>query len=131
MAEEWRVSLIFDRGAGVGARSRHKHARDLLRSRLGHDVRVSADENQVFLYGTTPWAAEEVDQVARGVLAEQNLSAQIQIEYWDPSTDGWRDPNAATQEAAPQDGPAPGKRRADRSGLFWNVVNAVAEFLPF
>jgi hypothetical protein len=126
MAEEWRVSLIFDRGAGVRVGSRRKHVRDLPGSRLGHELRVSADENRVFVYGAAPWAAEEANQVARDVLAEQNLSAQVQVDYWDPAIGDWRNP-----DATPQDSPASGKRRADRTGLLRSVIDAVAEFLPF
>jgi hypothetical protein len=131
VAEEWRVSLIFDRGARMGAGSHRKRVRDLLRSRLSHDIKLSAKENRVFLYATASWAAEEAYQMARIVLAEQNLSAQVRIDYWDPAIGDWRDPDSTSQEAAPQESPAPGEQRADQTWLFWSVIDAVAPTLPF
>lgn len=121
MAEEWRVTLVFDRRAGL----RYKHVCDLLRSRLGGDIKVSADKNQIFLYTTAAGVAEEADQVARYVLAEQNLSASVRREYWDAEAGDWRDPDASPQEAA-----SPGKRRAVRTGQLDGILDVIAEIIP-
>lgn len=133
MAEEWRVCLIFNDHSGARKKSSYRTVRDLLRSRLGGAISVSAaDKMQIFLYAGTAGEAESAERVARDVLAEQSLLADSRLERWDPSGPAWRDVRAGGRTAPLPALPAaqaekPGKRRlaaaADALG------NAVEGFL--
>jgi hypothetical protein len=96
MAEEWRVSLIFNDRSDPGKRSA---VRDMLRRRLGDDISVSGDKTHLFLYAGAENTAQEAEYAARDVLAQQGLSADFRFECWDPVGTAWRDPRAS-------DGPA-------------------------
>jgi hypothetical protein len=99
MAEDWRVSLIFNDRSAAGEKSYSPTAvRDLLRSRLGDDIAVSADKMHIFLYAGTADAAEEAEHVAREVLAQQNLSADFRLERWDPSGQAWQGARAGAPD---------------------------------
>ena len=101
MAEEWRVSLIFDgRGAGKGSYFSRRAVCGLLRSRVGDDIVISAVEMHIFVCAGTAEAAAEAEQVAREVLAEQNLSADVRFERWNPSGQAWRDARAGAPDRA-------------------------------
>ena len=100
MAEEWRVSLILDGRGGTS------HCRDLLRSRFGDDIVVSAENACIFLYAGSEKAAGEAEYVARDVLAQQDLNAEFRVERWDPSGGEWRDPD---EPAEHEDHPEPGR----------------------
>ena len=47
MAEEWQASLTLD---GRGGTVKESHGRDLLRSRSGDDIAISAEKAQIFVY---------------------------------------------------------------------------------
>ena len=102
MAEEWRVSLVIGGGGSTIKRSLY---RDLLRTRLGDDVLVSAGKMHLFLYTGSAKAADEAGQVARAVLEEQGQLADVRLERWDPSGGEWRDPDEpAEHEDSPESG---------------------------
>jgi hypothetical protein len=82
MADEWRVTLIFDDRSATGKRTA---VRGLLRRRLGDDIAVSGDKARIFLYAGTAKAAEEAEYAARDVLAQESLSAETRFECWDPA----------------------------------------------
>ena len=106
MAEEWRVSLVIDDHGGTVKRS---YYRDLLRNRLGDDVRVSVGMH-IFLYTGSANAADEAGQVARAVLEEQGQLAEVRLERWDPSGGEWRDPEEpAEPDAGPDEKPGAGR----------------------
>ena len=112
MAEEWRVSLILD---GRGGRSQ---CRDLLRSRFGDDIAVSAEKACIFLYTESEKAAGEAEYVAREVLAQQGLTAEFRIEQWDPSGGEWRGlEDLAEYEDEHDDEPEPGRLRSTATAL--------------
>src|SRR5919204_6568003 len=96
MAEEWRVTLIFDDRSAAGKRAA---VRDLLRRRLGDDVTVSG-ETRIFLYAGAAKDAEEAEYAARDVLAQESLSADIRFECWDPAGQAWRDARAGASDPA-------------------------------
>ena len=84
MDEEWRVSLIACGQLASGKRAFAHSVCDLLRSRAGEDVSVSAGKTGVFLYAATADAAAAAEGMAREVLAEQGLVAEIRLDRWDP-----------------------------------------------
>jgi hypothetical protein len=72
---------------------------DLLRSRAGEDVSVTAGKTGVFLYAATAHAAATAEGTAREVLAQHGLVADTRLDRWDPSRRAWLPPSdAATAE---------------------------------
>src|SRR5215472_5813455 len=117
MAEEWRVSLILDGGGGTS------HCRDLLRSRFGDDIVVSAEKAHIFLYAGSEKAAREAEYVAREVLAQQDLNGEFRFERWDPSGGEWRDPEEPVEH---DDKPAPSRLRSTATALLKGVAQAAS-----
>jgi hypothetical protein len=79
---------------------------DGLRSQLGEHAPVSVGKAHIFVYAAAPGAAEQADQVARVVLAQQDLGADVVLEHWDALEKAWLDApaeplnDAAAQRAA-------------------------------
>jgi hypothetical protein len=115
MAEEWRVSLILDGRGGTS------HCRDLLRSRFGDDIVVSAEKARIFLYAGSEKAAGEAAYVARDVLAQQDLNAELHLERWDPSDGEWRDPEEPVEH---DDTPEPGRQESTVIALLKGAAQA-------
>ena len=118
MDEEWRVSLIACGQLASGKPVFADSVRDLLRSRAGEDVSVTARKKRVFLYAATADAAATAEGMAREVLAQQGLVADIRLDRWDPSRQAWLPPSDA---AAPELLPSgqehdPGHRRLRAAG---------------
>ena len=114
MAEEWRLTIDFTGHPGTGRRfSGDRQAREVLRGRFGDDVAISAEKRRIFLYTGRAGVASEAELVARQVLAQQGLSADIRLERWDPSGRAWRDARSSEpeQDAAPSaaDAGSPGQ----------------------
>ena len=100
---------------------------DLLRSRAGEDVSVTAGKTGVFLYAATADAAATADGMAREVLAQQGLVADIRLERWDPSRQAWLPPSdAAAAELPSGQERDPGHRRLREVGA---VVTAIFDGL--
>jgi hypothetical protein len=129
MADEWRVTLIFDDRSATGKRTA---VRGLLRRRLGDDIAVSGDKARIFLYAGTAKAAEEAEYAARDVLAQESLSAETRFECWDPAGQAWRDARSGPSDLAvglPAEDD--GKRERQREGnLIDNVILPYLEHLP-
>jgi hypothetical protein len=119
MGEEWRVTLIFNDSPGTGKRT---EVRDLLRHRLGDDIAVSGDKEHVFLYAGTADASGDAAHAAQDVLAQQGLSAKLQIELWDPAREEWRDPRVEP----PKDEDEQGRRRSKG-----NFIDNVLPYVPY
>jgi hypothetical protein len=121
MADEWRVTLIFDDRSATGKRTA---VRGLLRRRLGDDIAVSGGEARIFLYAGTAKAAEEAESAARDVLAPESLSAETRFECWDPDGEAWRDARSGPSDlAAGLPAEDDGKRERQREGnLIDNVI---------
>jgi hypothetical protein len=99
--EEWRVSLVL-RGQSARRKPFSAHAvRSQLRSRVGGEVSVTGGEAGIFLYTATEDAAAAAEGVAREVLARQRLTADIQVEQWDPSCRAWLSPGVAAAAELP------------------------------
>lgn len=129
MSEEWRLSINFAGHPGTGKRFyAGMEAREVLRSRFGDDIVISAEKTHIFLY-TGHWeAAEEAQLAARQVLAQQGLSAAIRLDRWDPTDQVWRD---ARSDQPEQDDAGPltadaGKPVPDRSATAEALANIIA-----
>jgi hypothetical protein len=96
--EEWRVSLIASGQLASGKPVFADSVCDLLRSRAGEGVSVTAGKAGLFLYAETPDAAATAEAMAREVLAQQGLAADIRLDRWDPSSEAWLPGDAAATE---------------------------------
>jgi len=100
--EEWRVSLIACGQLASGKKPVFSDSVcDLLRSHAGEDVSVNAGKRGVFLYAATADSAATVEVMAREVLAQQGLVADIQLDRWDPSRRAWLPPGDAAVSELP------------------------------
>ncbi len=100
---------------------------DLLRSRAGEGVSVTARKRGVFLYAATADAAATAEGMAREVLAQQGLAAEIRLDRWDPSRRAWLPPgDAAATELPSAQEHDPGRRRRRAAGA---VVMGIIEGL--
>ena len=100
---------------------------DLLRSRAGEDVSVTEGKTGVFLYAATADAAATAEGMAREVLAQQGLVADIRLDRWDPSRQAWLPPgDAAAAELPSAQEPDPGRGRLRAAGA---VVTAIFDGL--
>jgi hypothetical protein len=125
--EEWRVSLIACGQSASGKPVFADSVCDLLRSRAGADVSVTAGKTGVFLYAATADAAATAEGMAREVLARQGLVADIRLDRWDPSRQAWLPPSdAATAELTSGQEHHPGHRRLRAAGA---VVSAIFDGL--
>ena len=118
MDEEWRVSLIAGGQLASGKKPVFADSVcDLLRSRAGEDVSVTARKRGVFLYAATADAAATAEGMAREVLAQQGLVAEIRLDRWDPSSQAWLPPgDAAAAELPSGQEHDPGHRRLRAAG---------------
>jgi hypothetical protein len=99
--EEWRVSLIACGQLASRKRAFADSVCDLLRRRAGEDVSVTAGKTGVFLYAATADAAATAEGMAREVLAQQGLVAEIRLDRWDPSRLAWLPPGDAAAAELP------------------------------
>jgi hypothetical protein len=125
--EEWRVSLIACGQSASGKPVFADSICDLLRSRAGEDVSVTAGKTSVFLYAATAEGAATAAAIAREVLAQQGLAADIRLDRWYPSCEAWLPPgDAAAAELPPGQEHAPGRSRLRAAGA---VVAAIFDGL--
>ena len=127
MDEEWRVSLTaggqLARGEPVSAQA----VRDLLCSRVGEGVSVTTGKAGLFLYAATADVAATAAGVAREVLAQQGLAADIRLERWDSAGQAWLPPGeAAAAELPSARERGPGRRRLRAAGaLIAAIVDGI------
>lgn len=117
MDEEWRVRLVDYVQLAGEKRVSAGAVRELLSSRVGGEISVTAGKAGVFLYAATADAAAAAESIAREVLAEQGVAADIRVERWEPSRRAWLPPGDAAA-AEPPSGPerGPGRRRLRAAG---------------
>lgn len=111
--------------------------RDLLRSRVGEQISVTAGKTGIFLYAATADAAGTAEGRAREVLAEQGLAADIRLDRWDPSRQAWVDVRTEPLDDAAAPELPPGRernlgRRRPRSdgGLIEAIIEAIFDAWP-
>jgi hypothetical protein len=98
MAEEWRVEVELGEeghGLSLGERLRSLDLDDEARERLGGNVIVTRDGSRMFLYAGSQEAAEQAAHVLRGLIAEEDFEADVQVTHWDPGDHAWEDISAA------------------------------------
>jgi hypothetical protein len=92
--DEWRVEIDLDdeaHGFGIGERLRAHSLDDEARKRLGGRVVVTRDGPRVFLYSGSEAEAREAEAVARELVANDDLSAEISVTRWHPAAEEWED----------------------------------------
>jgi hypothetical protein len=92
--DEWRVEIDLDdeaHGFGIGERLRAHSLDDEARKRLGGRVVVTRDGPRVFLYAGNEAEAREAEAVARELVANDDLSADITVTRWHPVAEEWQD----------------------------------------
>jgi hypothetical protein len=124
--EEWRVSLAVGGQPAYGKPVSADSIGALVRARAGEDVSVTAGKTGVFLYAATEDAAATAERIAREVLAQEGLVADIRLDRWDPSRQEWLPSDAETAELPSGHERAPGRRRLRAAG---EVVAAIFDGL--
>jgi hypothetical protein len=114
--EEWRLSLIASGQLASGKPVFADSVCDLLRSRAAEGVSVTAGKTGVFLYAATADAAATAEAMAREVLAQQGLAADIRLDRWDPSSEAWLPGDAAATEVPTGQQQDSGHRRLRSAG---------------
>lgn len=66
-----------------------------MRRRLGRNIAVGAGDSQIFLYAGTEIAAREAQRVARDVLAQHGIQAELALHRWHPIEEEWENPEVA------------------------------------
>ena len=78
------------------------------------------------MYAATADAAATAEGMAREVLAQQGLVADIRLDRWDPSSQAWLPPGDAAAAELPSGEHDPGHRRPRAAGA---VVSAIFDGL--
>jgi hypothetical protein len=135
--EEWRVSLIVHDPLAIRKPVSANAVCDLLRSRVGEEISVTAGKTGIFLYAATEDAAGTAERRAQEVLAEQSLAADIRLERWDLSRQAWVDPrteplgDATAAELPSGHERNPGRRRLRSAGaLIAAIIDAIGDAWP-
>ena len=101
--DDWRVEIDLDdeeHGFGLGERLRAHDLDDEARKRLGGRVVVTRDGPRVFLYAGQEQEAREAEQVARELVAAENLTADIALTRWHAVEEDWKDASIPLPETA-------------------------------
>src|ERR1700741_2594723 len=94
MSDEWRVEVSLDdeqQGFKLGERLRSLDLDDQARRRLGDRAVVTRDGPKMFVYAQTEKEAREAERVARQLVADEDLSADIALTRWHPDAETWED----------------------------------------
>ncbi|HEY3206310.1 MAG TPA: hypothetical protein VGJ58_05115 [Gaiellaceae bacterium] len=92
--EDWRVEVELneeEHGYSLGERLRALDLDDEVRERLGRGVIVTRDGSKLFLYASTPEAADEAARVAQELVSAEELTAEIRTTRWHPVEEAWED----------------------------------------
>jgi hypothetical protein len=104
VSDEFRVEVELDdeeHGYSLGERLRALDLDDDARERLGENVMVTRDGSRLFLYAADETKAREAEQVVRGLVESDELTAEILVTRWHPVEEAWKDasiPLPATPE---------------------------------
>ena len=99
MDEGWRVKVSVYDQPGARRKSLSRSVDDL-RGQLGDQIRVTSSKTSIFLYAATATAARDAERAAQQVLAQGNVTADFQLEHWDPLEEEWRDTATEPTDAA-------------------------------
>ncbi len=95
---DWRVTITLPGPAQVERVQRSFSAHEVeddIRRRFGSNIAVGAGDSQIFLYAGTEIAAREAEQVARDMLAQQDIPAEFALHRWHPLEEEWESPDVA------------------------------------
>jgi hypothetical protein len=128
VADDWRIRITFPGQPRMRGKASLRTVVSDLHSHLGEEVPVSSGKAHILVYAATTGAAKEADEVARVVLAQLSLSAEIRLEHWDPLEEAWLDAPAeppdgdAAQRAAHENHQEQERERSAATGLAaWQV----------
>jgi hypothetical protein len=92
--DEWRVEIDLDdeeHGYGLGERLRSRALDDEARKRLGGRIMVTRDGPRVFLYTGSEGEAREAERIARELVTDEGLTAEVRATRWHPVEEAWKD----------------------------------------
>jgi hypothetical protein len=90
----FRVEVSLDdeeHGYSAEERLRAVDLDDEARERLGSKVMVTRDGPRLFLYAASEAIAREAETVVRGLVEEDELTADIAVTRWHPVEEEWKD----------------------------------------
>jgi hypothetical protein len=90
--DEFRVEVeLAEEGHGLslGERLRALDLDDEARERLGSRVIVTRDGSHLFLYANTRESCAEAERVVRELLAQDDLSVNVEAQRWHPVAEEW------------------------------------------
>ena len=92
--DEWRVEIDLDdeeHGYGLSERLRARDLDDEVQKRLGGRVMVTRDGPRVFLYAGSEEETREAERIARELVTEEDLTAEIRATRWHSVEEAWKD----------------------------------------
>jgi hypothetical protein len=102
--DEFRVEVELDddeHGYSLRERLRALDLDDDARERLGSSVMVTRDGSRIFLYAGSAGEAREAERTVQGLVAADDLTADVTVTRWHPVEEAWKDaslPLATTPE---------------------------------
>ena len=122
MSDNWRIRIelpeetnpgtLLDRlGLDLGS----DEARRLAKELEGHRLAVSRDDDVIFVYTDLQAAAERARQIVEAELADEGITAEIQVERWLPDEERWsgEPPQETWEEEEVRRGYAPWEVRVE------------------
>jgi hypothetical protein len=122
MSDNWRIRIelpeetnpgtLLDRlGLDLGS----DEARRLAKELEGHRLAVSRDDDVIFVYTDLQAAAERARQIVEAELADEGVTAEIQVERWLPDEERWsgEPPQETWEEEEVRRGYAPWEVRVE------------------
>lgn len=107
MTDDWRIRIELPEArhaesflGRIGLDLGSDEAKHLARELEGRRLAVSQDENELFVYASSPDEAEQARQIVEAELAEEGLEAKVsEVEHWLDEEDRWTgDPPQQTWE---------------------------------
>jgi nucleotide-binding universal stress UspA family protein len=122
MSDNWRIQIelpeetnpgtLLDRlGLDLGS----DEARRLAKELEGHRLAVSRDDEVIFVYTDSQAQAERARQIVEAELADEGITAEIQVERWLPDEERWsgEPPQETWEEEEVRRGHAPWEVRVE------------------
>jgi nucleotide-binding universal stress UspA family protein len=122
MSDNWRIRIelpeetnpgtLLDRlGLDLGS----DEARRLAKELEGHRLAVSRDDEVIFVYTDSQAQAERARQIVEAELADEGITAEIQVERWLPDEERWsgEPPQETWEEEEVRRGHAPWEVRVE------------------
>src|SRR6266567_1873458 len=88
---EWRVTVRLHSASRTSRAVLKGQVAEGVRDRLGQLAAVSAGSPELFVYADTEAAASEAAQVARELIGQHGLLAEVRVDRWNPLEAQWDD----------------------------------------